>query len=125
MKTELIIALLGMAVIGSLAAVFVLWAKIDEQKQKTADEHANYLAALNLHNTTAEQFGIEQRYLESKINFEDGYHKYAIKEEIERRVCAEAERDELQDRLSALLCPMNDHVWQDGVCVKCGRMKDD
>ena len=125
MKTELIIAMLGMACIGSLAAAFVLWAKIDEQKQKTADEHANYLAALNLHNTTAEQFGIEQRYLESKINFEDGYHKYAIKEEIERRVCAEAERDELQDRLSALLCPMNDHVWQDGVCVKCGRMKDD
>ena len=29
----------------------------------------------------------------------------------------------LQDRLSALLCPRNDHVWKDGVCVKCGRVK--
>ena len=30
----------------------------------------------------------------------------------------------LQDRLSALLCPHNDHVWKDGVCVKCGRVQD-
>ena len=125
MKIEIMIAVLGIICIGSLAAFFVAWAKADEWKKTAADEHANYLAALNLHNTTAEQFGIEQRYLESKINFEDGYHKYAIKEEIERRVCAEAERDELQDRLSALLCPSNNHIWEDGVCVKCGRMQDD
>jgi len=124
MRTEIMIAVLALLCIGSLAAAFVLWAKLDEQKKATAEEHANYIAALSLHNTTAEQFGIEQRYLESKINFEDGYHKYAIKEEIERRVCAEAERDELQDRLSALLCPLNDHVWKDGVCAKCGRVQD-
>ena len=32
--------------------------------------------------------------------------------------------EQQQDRLSALLCPMNDHVWKDGRCVKCGRVQD-
>lgn len=30
----------------------------------------------------------------------------------------------LQDKLSAILCPLNDHVWRDGVCTKCGREKE-
>lgn len=30
----------------------------------------------------------------------------------------------LQDKLSAIKCPRNDHVWQDGVCTKCGREKN-
>ena len=30
----------------------------------------------------------------------------------------------LQERLSAIICPRNDHVWVDGVCVKCGRMHE-
>lgn len=131
MSKDLIIAILALAFAGCCGALLVVIAKLDEQKKMTAEERDNYKAALSLHNTTAEQFGIEQRYLESKINFEDGYHKYAIKEEIERRVCAEAERDELQDRLSSLLCPMNDHVWEvsdayrgECRCKKCGRAKD-
>lgn len=35
-----------------------------------------------------------------------------------------SEKIDLQDRLSALLCPRNDHIWKDGVCAKCGRVKD-
>ena len=31
------------------------------------------------------------------------------------------EKSELTDKLSALLCPTNNHVWKDGKCVKCGR----
>ena len=106
MKTEIMIAVLGIICIGALAAAFVLWAKIDEQKQKTADEHANYLAALNLHNTTAEA---AQRVAERDL-------EYALR--------VSYENINLQNHLSALLCPRNDHVWRDGVCVKCGRMKD-
>lgn len=30
---------------------------------------------------------------------------------------------ETQDRLSAVLCPRNDHVWIDGRCKRCGRPK--
>ena len=41
MKTEIMIAVLALLCIGSLAAAFVLWAKLDEQKQMTADEHTN------------------------------------------------------------------------------------
>lgn len=34
------------------------------------------------------------------------------------------ERDALQDRLSAALCPSNNHVWKDGVCTKCGMIQE-
>ena len=115
MKTELIIALLGMACIGSLAAAFVLWAKIDEQKQKTADEHANYLAALGLHNATAEAAQRVSDYLDIKTHLAEHDLEYALR--------VSMENIELKDRLSAILCPRNDHVWKDGRCVKCGRVE--
>ena len=115
MKIEIMIAVLGIICIGSLAAAFVLWAKIDEQKQKTADEHANYLAALNLHNTTAEAAQRVSDYLDIKTHLAEHDLEYALR--------VSMENIELKDRLSALLCPHNDHVWKDGVCVKCGRMQ--
>ena len=116
MKIEIMIAVLGIICIGALAAVFVLWAKIDEQKQKTADEHANYLAALNLHNTTAEAAQRVSDYLDIKTHLAEHDLEYALR--------VSMENIELQDLLSAILCPRNDHVWKDGVCVKCGRVKD-
>ena len=116
MKTEIMVAVLALLCIGSLAAAFVLWAKIDEQKQKTADEHANYLAALGLHNATAEAAQRVSDYLDIKTHLAERDLEYALRVSVENI--------ELKDRLSALLCPMNDHVWKDGVCVKCGRMQD-
>ena len=109
MKTEIMIAVLALLCIGALAAVFVLWAKLDEQKQKTADEHANYLAALNLHNTTAERA--------CALDEKNAVLKTVLHETNQERI-------ELQDFKSKTLCPMNDHVWKDGVCVKCGRVKE-
>ena len=116
MKTEIMIAVLALLCIGSLAAAFALWAKLDEQKQKTKDEHANYIAALNLHNTTAERaqwLDHEREVIYGQLNklsiINFGLH---------------FDNAKLQDRLSAILCPMNDHVWKDGRCVKCGRVKD-
>ena len=109
MKIEIMIAVLGIICIGALAAVFVLWAKIDEQKQNTADEHANYLAALNLHNAAAERAcALDEKYAVLKTVLHE----------------TNQERIELQDFKSKTLCPHNDHVWKDGVCVKCGRMND-
>ena len=29
----------------------------------------------------------------------------------------------MQDRLSKILCPTNNHVWKNGECVKCGVRK--
>ena len=116
MKTEIMIAVLALLCIGSIAAAFVLWAKLDEQKQKTKDEHANYLAALNLHNATAEAAQSVSDYLDIKTHLAERDLEYALR--------VSMENIKLQDRLSALLCPHNDHVWKDGVCVKCGRVQD-
>ena len=116
MKTEIMVAVLALLCIGSLAAAFVLWAKVDEQKQKTKEEHANYLAALKLHNTTAEAAQSVSDYLDIKTHLAERDLEYALR--------VSMENIKLQDRLSALLCPMNDHVWKDGRCAKCGRVKD-
>ena len=123
MKIEIMIAVLGIICIGALAAAFVLWAKIDEQKQKTADEHANYLAALNLHNATAEAAQRLENEKERSTDYSGLYAKQteAWRDELDRLW---KERNAMQDRLSAILCPRNDHVWKDGVCAKCGRVKD-
>lgn len=124
MKTEIMIAVLGIICIGALAAAFVLWAKIDEQKQKTADEHANCIAALNLHNATAEAAQRLENEKERSTDYSGLYAKQteAWRDELDRLW---KERNAMQDRLSALLCPMNDHVWKGGRCVKCGRVQDD
>ena len=34
---------------------------------------------------------------------------------------AELWRVDLQDKLSSALCPRNDHLWESGVCKRCGR----
>ena len=116
MKTEIMIAVLALLCIGSMAAAFVLWAKLDEQKQKTEDEHANYIAALRLANTNAEAA--------LRVSDELDLKKCLAEHDLDYALRVSMENIELQDRLSALLCPHNDHVWKDGVCAKCGRMKD-
>ena len=119
MKTEIMIAVLALLCIGSLAAAFVLWSKLDEQKQKTKDEHANYMAALQIGKTNAEY---AQRLEGEKERSTDYSGLYAKQKEVWREELDRLwkERNEMQDRLSALLCPRNDHVWKDGICIKCG-----
>ena len=123
MKTEIMIAVLGIICIGALAAVFVLWAKIDEQKQKAKDEHANYIAALQIGKTNAEYAQRLENEKERSTDYSGLYAKQteAWRDELDRLW---KERNAMQDRLSAILCPRNDHVWKDGVCVKCGRVQD-
>ena len=123
MKIEIMIAVLGIICIGALAAVFVLWAKLDELKQKTADEHANYLAALQIGKTNAEYAQRLENEKERSTDYSGLYakQKEAWRDELDRLW---KERNAMQDKLSAILCPHNDHVWKDGRCVKCGRTKD-
>ena len=121
MKIEIMIAVLGIICIGALAAAFVLWAKIDEQKQKTKDEHDNYIAALQIGKTNAEYAQrLEKELEQSKARDCQGHIDFL-------NFCVdtlEKKNAVLQDRLSSLLCPHNDHVWKDGVCAKCGRVQD-
>ena len=123
MKIEIMIAVLGIICIGALAAVFVLWAKVDELKQKTAEEHECYEAMLRLHNgvaVRAQELQAKNGALESDV----ATLNHCLNTELDYVDELIDKNRDMQDRLSALLCPMNDHVWKDGVCVKCGRMKD-
>ena len=113
MKTEIMIAVLALMCIGSMAAAFVLWAKVDELKKANVEERENYLAALNLANTNAETAMKMDEEVDGKI--------------LNLKALCDIQKQEnakLQDRLSSILCPSNNHVWKDGVCVKCGRVKD-
>ena len=123
MKIEIMIAVLGIICIGSLAAAFVLWAKVDEYKHTAKEEHANYMAALRIGKTNAEY---AQRLEDEKERSTDYSGLYAKQKEAWRCELDRLwkERNAMQDRLSALRCSHNDHVWKDGRCVKCGRAKD-
>jgi len=88
MNESLIIALLALLSIGSLAAVFVLWAKLDEQKKCSADKS-------------------------KLLNQQDAFILELI-----------TKQEKMQDKLSSVLCPTNNHIWIGGKCSKCGRAKD-
>lgn len=116
MKTEIMIAVLALMCIGSMAAAFVLWAKVDEYKRTAQEEHDNYCVALRIGNTNAKMLDESQE--------RERCSAQAVLWYSEKLKVLKEDRNALQDRLSALLCPHNDHVWKDGVCAKCGRMKD-
>lgn len=141
MSKELIIAILALAFAGCSGALLIVIAKLDEQKQMTAAEHANYIAALQIANDSAVysqqlQELIEQGKLREKCQaqsvlwFADQlkYWKEANDDKVKdilhyHKECEKlaAERDALQDFKSSKLCPRNDHIWIDGRCKRCGR----
>ena len=102
-----------MACIGSLAAFFVAWAKYDEQKKLTKEERDRRWDEIS------RAVGLENEIEHQRHVLDELYAAYG---DASRRGYRAAE---LQDKLSALLCPHNNHVWVDGCCVKCGRVKDD
>lgn len=116
MKESLIIALLSLVSIGSLAAVFVLWAKLDEQKKLTQEEKEKRWDEIS------RAAGLEN-IIEDRTRDISYYHEITCKH-TESIIRLTSEKLFLQDKLSALLCPRNDHVWKDGVCMKCGRVQD-
>lgn len=107
------------ALVCTLAAFFVMWAKYEEEKLKTKAERENYQAALKIGNASA---GYAQM-LEDILDFTEEFDLRVLATEIRRRAEVEKERDALQDFKSEILCPTNGHIWIDGVCRKCGRAK--
>jgi len=106
MSKDLIIAFLALLSIGSLAAVFVLWAKLDEQKKLTKEER-------------------EKRWQETSIMLSNEKElNEKIQKQYEYAGILVKEYSRLQSKLSAILCPTNNHVWKDGECVKCGRVNN-
>ena len=130
MKTEIMIAVLALLCIGSMAAFFFAWAKYDEQKKLTQEESDRRWDEISL------RLNVEKELEQSKVHqqwMQEDVLRYS--EQLTKEQALGAEREEeifrlsiwhniMQDKLSALLCPNNDHVWKDGVCVKCGRVQD-
>ena len=113
MSKDLIIAILALAFAGCAGALLVTLAKLDEWKDRAAAEHANHVEAMRIGNTNAEY---AQR-LENEIAKLDS----CLNTEIEYADGLIDENRAMQDHLSALLCPRNDHIWENDVCKRCGR----
>lgn len=116
----IVTAVLGIGFIFAIAGDFVLWAKLEEQRKATAEEYNRRWDEISRALSIEKEKNKEIETLnEWNGTFEKrGDFWYDTSEKLVH------ERDALQDKLCALLCPMNDHVWKDGRCVKCGRVKD-
>lgn len=111
----IVTAVLGIGFIFALAGDFVLWAKLDEQRKATAEEYNRRWDEIS------RAVGLENEithWKEANTDRQKDIAFYLV--ELGKQY---AECDKMQNRLSALLCPTNDHVWKDGVCVKCGRVQ--
>lgn len=106
---KLIVPLLALAFFGCAAALLVVIAKWQEEKERRWDEISR---AAGLENEIERMRAREQCTAKAMMWYSD---------ELFKRI---TENVQMKDKLSALLCPMNNHVWQDGVCAKCGRVKD-
>jgi len=111
---------LALALVASLALAITFAAKWEEAKQKIWDERSVWLSE------------VKQLEHDKEILLEGGrrdadailwYADELMKTKAYFEQCRNGNMV-LQDKLSAILCPRNDHVWVDGICTKCGRQKD-
>ena len=117
---DMVNKILALALAGSLAGMLIFAAKWQEAKQAIWDERSIWLSE------------VKQLEHDKQILLEGSRHDaeallWYADELMKTKACFEQCRNGnmvLQDKLSAILCPRNDHVWVDGVCVKCGRQKD-
>lgn len=115
MSKDLIIALLALAFAGCTGALLVTLAKLDEWKERAADEHENHVAALRIGNANAEY--AQRLEKERDIIFDKLNELSAL------NIGLHIDNAKLQDFKSATLCPRNDHIWIGGVCKRCGRQE--
>lgn len=110
MGNNMWIIILALAFAGCAAALLVAIAKWQEEKERRFDEISR---AVGIENDLERAMSvIENQQTEIKaMEFRIGQVRLRNRN--------------LQDRLSEALCPHNDHVWKDGVCVKCGRVKNE
>ena len=112
---NIVYTILILVILFALTAFFVTWAKLEEEKAKTKEEHECFEAMLRLHNGVA----VHAQKLAEKLAESEEANFYIA--------CVDAEENrQLQDRLSSILCPRSDHVWEereDGkrYCRKCGK----
>ena len=112
---------LVLALVASLALAITFAAKWQETRQEIADERKEWIAKVTRLESD-KQILLEgsRRDMKTIRNLEQSLRTTAS-------VAANATtgNNALKDKLSAILCPTNNHVWVCGVCKKCGRMQDD
>ena len=112
---------LVLALVAALALAITFAAKWQETRQDIADERKEWIAKVTRLESD-KQILLEgsRRDMETIRNLEQSLRTTAS-------VAANATtgNNALKDKLSAILCPTNNHVWVCGVCKKCGRMQDD
>ena len=113
MTHDWITTLLALGFVASTAAFFVMWSKFEEERDRRWDEISLRLTIENEKDAEIEEL---REFLSSFEKRGDFWYQTAEKMTLER--------DALQERLSEILCPSNNHIWKDGRCVKCGRVKD-
>lgn len=103
----------------SIAAALIFAAKWQKAKQDVHDERSIWLSEVKqLERDKQILLEGSKKDMETIRNLEQSLRTTASV-----AANATAGNHALQDKLSAILCPRNDHVWQDGVCKKCGRMQ--
>ena len=129
--------ILAMALAGSLAGMLIFAAKWQEERerreaeeQKKADEISRALSLEKdiemLIDGGKKDVETIQWYACELVNAKSEAEEW--KQQAEQnaayfRACRSGNRA-LQDKLSAILCPTNNHVWVNGICTKCGREKE-
>lgn len=115
-------AILIFALCGSIAALLVTLAKLREEKEKRCDEISR---AVGFENELEQSKAREKCSAQAVLWYAEQLAN--VKQEAEGlRMGVDYlghREDVLQDRLSAIICPTNNHVWKYGVCTKCGRVK--
>lgn len=103
------VIVLSFALCGTTTAFLITLAKLQEEKERRWDEISR---AAGLEN---EIEYMKQLYwsAEDSLTRECGLNLHLLEKNYD-----------LQDKLSSVLCPTNNHVWKDGFCVKCGRVKE-
>lgn len=114
--------ILEFALVLALAGFFMMWAKWEQEKVRTKEERDNYKAAMSLHNAATNALKEIDEYVES-LNAEIAKLNQYLDTEVEYADDLIDKNRDMQDKLSAILCPTNNHVWKDGCCVKCRKVK--
>ena len=110
----MIVAILTAVALLALAMFFVAWAKYLDEKESRLKKELEFGTQLENIGRARE---VDRRFIDRLLD-ENKMYANAYKDFCEKNI-------RLQERLSAELCPTNNHIWVNGVCVKCGRMQDE
>ena len=109
----MIVPILAAVALLALALFIVAWAKYLDEKEARQKKELEFRTQLENIGRARE---VDRRFIDRLLD-ENEMYANAYKNFCEKNI-------RLQERLSAELCPTNNHVWINGVCKKCGRIKE-